>query len=87
MLNSPVALFLNMSAGVFLRSISMTASDTLDSGMSTRFSATITGLLACSCSGWPPGEAAKIYHGMLDKNPTTSLREEIASRLALLELK
>ncbi len=34
-----------------------------------------------------PGEAAKIYHGMLDKNPTTSLREEIASRLALLELK
>ena len=34
-----------------------------------------------------PGEAAKIYHEVLDKNPTTSLREEISSRLALLELK
>jgi tetratricopeptide (TPR) repeat protein len=34
-----------------------------------------------------PGEAAKIYHEVLDKNPTTSLREEIANRLAQLELK
>lgn len=34
-----------------------------------------------------PGEAARIYHEVLDKNPTTSLREEISSRLALLELK
>jgi tetratricopeptide (TPR) repeat protein len=34
-----------------------------------------------------PGEAARIYHEVLDKNPTTSLREEISSRLAQLELK
>jgi tetratricopeptide (TPR) repeat protein len=34
-----------------------------------------------------PGEAAKIYHEVLDKNPTTSLREELSSRLAQLELK
>lgn len=34
-----------------------------------------------------PGEAARIYHEVLDKNPTTSLREDISSRLALLELK
>ena len=34
-----------------------------------------------------PGEATKIYHEVLDKNPTTSLREEISNRLALLELK
>jgi len=34
-----------------------------------------------------PAEATKIYHEVLDKNPTTSLREEISSRLALLELK
>jgi tetratricopeptide (TPR) repeat protein len=34
-----------------------------------------------------PGEAARIYHEVLDKNPTTSLREEISNRLALLELK
>lgn len=34
-----------------------------------------------------PGEAARIYHEVLDKHPTTSLREEISNRLALLELK
>lgn len=34
-----------------------------------------------------PAEATRIYHEVLDKNPTTSLREEISSRLALLELK
>jgi tetratricopeptide (TPR) repeat protein len=34
-----------------------------------------------------PAEAAKIYHEVLDKSPTTSLREEISNRLALLELK
>lgn len=34
-----------------------------------------------------PGEAARIYHEVLDKNPTTLLREEISSRLAQLELK
>jgi tetratricopeptide (TPR) repeat protein len=34
-----------------------------------------------------PGEATRIYHEVLDKNPTTSLREEISNRLALLELK
>jgi tetratricopeptide (TPR) repeat protein len=34
-----------------------------------------------------PGEAARIYHEVLEKHPTTSLREEISSRLALLELK
>jgi tetratricopeptide (TPR) repeat protein len=32
-------------------------------------------------------EAARLYHEVLDKNPTTSLREEITNRLALLELK
>ena len=34
-----------------------------------------------------PGEATRIYHEVLEKNPTTSLREEISNRLALLELK
>jgi tetratricopeptide (TPR) repeat protein len=34
-----------------------------------------------------PAEAARIYHEVLDKNPTTSLRDEISNRLALLELK
>jgi tetratricopeptide (TPR) repeat protein len=34
-----------------------------------------------------PGEAARIYHEVLDKHPTTSLRDEISGRLALLELK
>ena len=34
-----------------------------------------------------PGEATRIYHEVLDKNPTTSLRDEISNRLALLELK
>jgi tetratricopeptide (TPR) repeat protein len=34
-----------------------------------------------------PGEAARIYHEVLDKNPTTSLREEITNRLASLEMK
>ena len=34
-----------------------------------------------------PTEATRIYHEVLEKNPTTSLREEISSRLALLELK
>ena len=34
-----------------------------------------------------PAEATRIYHEVLEKNPTTSLREEISSRLALLELK
>jgi tetratricopeptide (TPR) repeat protein len=32
-------------------------------------------------------EAAKLYHEVLDKTPTTSLRDEIANRLAVLELK
>jgi tetratricopeptide (TPR) repeat protein len=32
-------------------------------------------------------DAARLYHEVLDKNPTTSLREEITGRLALLELK
>ena len=34
---------LNISAGVFLKSISMTASETLESGISTRVSAMIVG--------------------------------------------
>jgi tetratricopeptide (TPR) repeat protein len=34
-----------------------------------------------------PGDAAKLYHEVLDKNPTTSLRDEISNRLAALELK
>jgi tetratricopeptide (TPR) repeat protein len=34
-----------------------------------------------------PTEAARIYHEVLDKNPTTSLRDEISNRLASLELK
>jgi hypothetical protein len=34
-----------------------------------------------------PGEATRIYHEVLEKNPTTSLREEISNRLAMLELK
>jgi len=32
-------------------------------------------------------EAAKLYQEVLDKDPTTSLRDEITNRLALLELK
>jgi tetratricopeptide (TPR) repeat protein len=32
-------------------------------------------------------DAAKLYHEVLDKNPTTSLRDEITNRLAVLELK
>ena len=46
MLNSPDAVFLNISALVLRRSISITASDTLASGMSTRVSATIVGMVA-----------------------------------------
>ena len=34
-----------------------------------------------------PAQATKIYHEVLDKTPTTSLREEISNRLAMLELK
>lgn len=34
-----------------------------------------------------PAEATRIYHDVLDKNPTTSLRDEIMNRLAVLELK
>jgi tetratricopeptide (TPR) repeat protein len=34
-----------------------------------------------------PGEAMRIYHEVLEKNPNTSLRDEISGRLALLELK
>ncbi|HEY7370987.1 MAG TPA: tetratricopeptide repeat protein [Polyangia bacterium] len=34
-----------------------------------------------------PGEAVRIYHEVLDKHPSTSLRDEISGRLALLELK
>ena len=34
-----------------------------------------------------PAEATRIYHEVLDKNPTTSLRDEISNRLAVLELK
>jgi tetratricopeptide (TPR) repeat protein len=34
-----------------------------------------------------PGDATRLYHEVLDKSPTTSLREEITNRLALLELK
>jgi tetratricopeptide (TPR) repeat protein len=34
-----------------------------------------------------PADAKRIYHEVLDKNPTTSLREEITNRLAALELK
>jgi tetratricopeptide (TPR) repeat protein len=32
-------------------------------------------------------EAARIYHEVLEKTPTTSLRDEITNRLAVLELK
>jgi tetratricopeptide (TPR) repeat protein len=32
-------------------------------------------------------EAARLYHEVLDKNPTTSLRDDITNRLAVLELK
>jgi tetratricopeptide (TPR) repeat protein len=32
-------------------------------------------------------DATRIYHEVLDKHPTTSLREEITNRLAVLELK
>lgn len=34
-----------------------------------------------------PAEAIRIYREVLDKTPTTSLRDEITNRLALLELK
>ena len=34
-----------------------------------------------------PAEAKRIYHEVLDKTPTTSLREEITNRLATLEMK
>ncbi|HEY4393731.1 MAG TPA: tetratricopeptide repeat protein [Polyangia bacterium] len=34
-----------------------------------------------------PADAKRIYHEVLDKNPTTSLREEITNRLAALEMK
>jgi tetratricopeptide (TPR) repeat protein len=34
-----------------------------------------------------PADAKRIYHEVLDKNPTTSLREEITNRLATLEMK
>jgi tetratricopeptide (TPR) repeat protein len=34
-----------------------------------------------------PTEATRIYHEVLEKNPTTSLRDEITNRLAVLELK
>lgn len=34
-----------------------------------------------------PADAARLYHEVLDKNPTTSLREEITNRLASLEMK
>jgi tetratricopeptide (TPR) repeat protein len=34
-----------------------------------------------------PTEAARLYHEVLDKIPTTSLREEITNRLASLEIK
>ena len=35
----------------------------------------------------PGARRREIYHEVLEKNPTTSLREEITNRLALLELK
>jgi tetratricopeptide (TPR) repeat protein len=34
-----------------------------------------------------PADATRIYHEVLDKNPTTSLREDITNRLAALEMK
>jgi tetratricopeptide (TPR) repeat protein len=34
-----------------------------------------------------PADATRIYHEVLDKTPTTSLREEITNRLATLEMK
>jgi tetratricopeptide (TPR) repeat protein len=34
-----------------------------------------------------PGDATRIYHEVLEKHPTTSLREDITNRLAVLELK
>jgi tetratricopeptide (TPR) repeat protein len=34
-----------------------------------------------------PDDAKKLYREVLDKNPTTSLRDEITNRLAVLELK
>jgi tetratricopeptide (TPR) repeat protein len=37
--------------------------------------------------GGNPTEAARIYKEVLDKNPTTSLRDEITNRLAVLDLK
>jgi tetratricopeptide (TPR) repeat protein len=37
--------------------------------------------------GGNPTEAARIYKEVLDKNPTTSLRDEITNRLAVLDFK
>jgi tetratricopeptide (TPR) repeat protein len=34
-----------------------------------------------------PADATRLYHEVLDKNPTTSLRDEITNRLAALEIK
>ena len=34
-----------------------------------------------------PSDATRIYHEVLEKHPTTSLREDITNRLAVLELK
>jgi tetratricopeptide (TPR) repeat protein len=34
-----------------------------------------------------PTDATRLYHEVLEKSPTTSLRDEITNRLALLELK
>ena len=34
-----------------------------------------------------PADATRLYHEVLDKNPTTSLRDEITNRLAQLEMK
>jgi tetratricopeptide (TPR) repeat protein len=34
-----------------------------------------------------PADATRIYHEVLEKHPTSSLREEITNRLAVLELK
>ena len=34
-----------------------------------------------------PSDATRIYHEVLEKHPTTSLREEITNRIAVLELK
>ncbi len=34
-----------------------------------------------------PAEAARLYHEVLEKFPTTSLRDEIQNRIAALEMK